>query len=1045
MHTSATLILRRVDRLVHERLQPAVIADRRPLQLAAWEAPGEPVPFTHAVAQAYQPASAGMAWGAPWSTTWLRARGQTPADWPTDNRHRIELAVDLGFTGSGPGFQAEGLVYRADGTILEAISPRNQRVRLDDPRVGVDVYIEAAGNPDVSNFDDFQPTSLGVPEAREQGPLYRLTQVDLVLRDLQVAELLADVTALLELARELDEHSTRRAQILRALDQAVDLVDPEDVPGTAAAARDRLAPVLAVRAAEGTHEVVAAGHAHIDSAWLWPTRETIRKCARTFANVLALMEEDPDFVFVCSSAQQYAWIAEHYPELFARIKARVTEGRWVPVGSMWVESDTNMPGGEAFVRQLVAGKRFFLEHFGVETRDVWLPDSFGYSGALPQLARLAGAQWFLSQKLSWNESDRMPHHTFWWEGIDGSRVLTHFPPVDTYNSELSAAELRHAERNFADKAVASSSIVPFGYGDGGGGPSREMVARARRYSDLDGVPRVRMESPVALFAETQAEVPADLGTWTGEMYLEFHRGTYTSQARTKRGNRRSEHLLREAELWAATAAVRTGADYPYDVLERSWHTVLLNQFHDILPGSSIGWVYRDAEASYAQVSDDLESVIEEASAAVAGSGDQEMLLNAGPLPMSGVPAGAGAVPTAPEGAPVQLVREAGGAVMDNGLLRVRIDERGLVTSLVHLPSGREAIAAGLTGNLLTVHRDVPRQWDAWDTDVEHRRVGTDLTSADTVEVIAEGPDEVSMRVRRSFGASTVVQLLTVRRGDPVLQIETEVDWHERQKLLKLGFPFAVHADSSAAETQFGYVRRPTHTNTSWDAAKFEICAHRWVHVGEPGFGVAVANDATYGHDVTRVRSAMPAPADTVPGPLPVAAEAPATIVRQSLLKAPLYPDPEADQGQHTFTTLVHAGAGIAEAVAAGYRANLPARTVAGAGPVQPLLRVDGEGVLVESVKLAGDRSGDVVVRLYEALGGHHEARVQADFEHRDVLVTDLLERELEPAEAVPGDGAGAAGGAGSGTGSPGAGAASDSAGIEVRLRPFEVRTLRFRR
>lgn len=1024
MHTSATLILRRVDRLVRERLQPAVVADRRPLELTAWEAPGEPVPFAEAAAQDYSPAAPGMAWGAPWSTTWLRARGQAPTSWPTDARYRVELAVDLGFTGSGPGFQAEGLVYTPAGEILEAVSPRNQRIALADPRSEVEVYIEAAGNPDVSNFRDFQPTTLGVPEAREQGPLYTLDHVDLVLRDVEVAGLLADVTALRDLARELPEHSTRRAQVLRALDTAVDAVDPDDVPGSATTARAVLAPALAVRAAEGTHQVVAVGHAHIDSAWLWPTRETIRKCARTFANVLALMDEDPDFVFVCSSAQQYAWIAEHYPALFDRIKTRVAEGRWVPVGSMWVESDTNMPGGEAFVRQLVAGKRFFLEHFGLETRDVWLPDSFGYSGALPQLARLAGAQWFLSQKLSWNETDAMPHHTFWWEGIDGSRVLTHFPPVDTYNSDLSAAELTHAERNFADKAVASASIVPFGYGDGGGGPSREMVARARRYSDLDGVPRVRMDSPVAFFSATQAEVPADLGTWTGEMYLEFHRGTYTSQARTKRGNRRSEHLLREAELWATTAAVRTGAEYPYELLERCWHTVLLNQFHDILPGSSIGWVYRDAEADYAQVSQDLEGVIDQAISAVAGEGEQEVLLNAGPLPVRGVAAGAGSAPGEPDGEEVRLTRAGDAVVLENGVLRVEIDGRGLVTSLVHLPSGREAIAAGMAGNLLTVHRDVPRQWDAWDTDAEYRRVATELTEAEQVEVLAHGPEEARVQVRRVSGASTFTQVLTVRRGDAVLQVDTEVDWHERQKLVKLGFPLAVHADSSAAETQFGHVVRPTHTNTSWDAAKFEICAHRWVHVGEAGFGVAIANDATYGHDVTRVRAPMPAPATTTPGPLPATGAAPATLVRQSLLKAPLYPDPEADQGRHTFTTLVQPGAGIAEAVAAGYRANLPLRAARATGEVAPLVRVDGEGVLVESVKLAEDRSGDVVVRLYEALGGRRQARVHADFACREVVVTDLLERELEPA--------GEPGGAG-------------DAGLPVQLGPFEVRTLRFRR
>lgn len=1024
MHTSSDLILRRVRRLLAERLEPAVIAARHPLGLTAWVAPGEPVPFAEAAAADYSPVAPGLAWGAPWSTTWFRLSGQAPADWPTDDRHRVELAVDLGFTGSGPGFQAEGLVYRPDGTTVEAVSPRNQVVALDDPRDAVELYLEAAGNPDVSGGWGFAPTRLGVPEAMDLDPIYELQHVDLVLVDVAAWELVNDVRAVQDIAEELPEGDSRRARILRALDILVDVVDPDDVPGTVEAARASIAAVLSQPAAASAHEVVAVGHAHIDSAWLWPTRETVRKCARTFSNVLALMDEDPEFVFACSSAQQYAWVKQYYPDVFARIQQRAAEGRWVPVGSMWVESDTNMPGGEAFARQLVAGKRFFLSELGVETRDIWLPDSFGYSGALPQLARLAGAQWFLSQKLSWNETDRMPHHSFWWEGIDGTRVFTHFPPVDTYNSDLSAKQLRHAERNFEEKAVATASIAPFGYGDGGGGPNREMLARARRYADLEGVPKVRMASPNAFYEQAQNEAPSDLGTWSGEMYLEFHRGTYTSQARTKRGNRRSEHLLREAELWAATAASRSDYAYPYDLLEEAWHTVLLNQFHDILPGSSIGWVYRVAEADYARIETQLEQVIAEAVAAVAGTGTLAAIANARPQVAGGVAAGAIAAVGASGAADVVVTAEGGATVLDNGLVRVVVDAAGLITSMVDAATGREAIAAGMAGNLASLHRDVPRQWDAWDTDVEHRRVRTDLVEADAVEVTATGGEAGTVTVRRSFGASTLEQTLTLHRGEPALQIVTDVDWHERQKLLKLGFALDVHADRSAAETQFGHVFRATHTNTSWDAARFEICAHRWVHVAEPGFGVAVANDAVYGHDITRVALPGSAP-EVVPsgtdGPLPVTTTGTATVVRQSLLKAPLFPDPEADQGRHRFVTLVHAGAGIDDAVAAGYRANLPARAVSVERAVAPLVDVVGDGVVVEAVKLAEDRSGDVVVRLYESLGAHTSALVSTGVEHARVAVTDLLERDL-PTQDL----------------------ATDDAGTRLRLRPFEVRTLRFR-
>jgi len=497
-----------------------------------------------------------------------------------------------------------------------------------------------------------------------------------------------------------------------------DAVDPWDVAGTAAAGRSVLADVLARPAHASAHRVVAVGHAHIDSAWLWPTRETARKCARTFSNVLALMDTDPDLVFACSSAQQYAWVRDAYPELFDRIRTRVAEGRFVPVGGMWVESDTNMPGGEAMARQFVARKRFFLEEFGVEPLDVWLPDSFGYSAALPQIAAAAGSRWFLTQKTSWNETNRMPHHTFRWEGIDGTQLFTHFPPVDTYNSDLSGDDLARAERGFAEKGRATTSLVPFGWGDGGGGPTREMLAAAHRARSLEGSPRVEMGSPAAFFRAAAAEYP-HAPVWSGELYLEYHRGTYTSQARTKRGNRRSEHLLREAELWATTAHILRGAAYPYDLLERTWQRVLLAQFHDILPGSSIAWVHRDAEQAYAEVADVLNRVVATALTSLAGDGAERLAFNAAPHARAGVPALGAAAPEVASGASATTTGDT--VVLDNGLIRVGVDGDGLLASVRDLPADRELLAPSAVGNLLQLHRDTPIRWDAWDIDAHYRR------------------------------------------------------------------------------------------------------------------------------------------------------------------------------------------------------------------------------------------------------------------------------------------------------------------------------------
>ncbi|MEV5798303.1 alpha-mannosidase [Streptomyces collinus] len=1005
MHDDRTLVEARLRRVLDERIRPAVYPESVPLRVAVWHAPGEPVPVAEGLAAEPAPIEVGARWGAPWGTSWFTVTGTVPEAWAG---RTVEALLDLGFDENMPGFQCEGLVYRPDGTPVKGLNPRNQWVRVAAPAAGgeeVSLHVEAASNPVVLDYRPFRPTPLGDLATAGHEPQYTLTCMDLAVFDETVWQLVLDLEVLGELMAELPEDSARRHDILRAVDRALDAVDLQDVNGTADRARERLTGVLAAPAVPSAHRISAVGHAHIDSAWLWPLRETVRKVARTTSNMTALLDDEPDFVFAMSQAQQWAWVKEHRPEVWARVKKAVAGGRFVPAGGMWVESDTNMPGSEAMARQFVHGKRFFLDEFGIENEEAWLPDTFGFAAGLPQIIRAAGSKWLLTQKISWSRTNRFPHHTFQWEGIDGTRIFTHFPPVDTYNCSMKGAEIAHAARNFRDKGRARHSLAPTGWGDGGGGTTREMVAKAARLRDLEGSATVAWETPAAFFAKAEAEYP-DPPVWVGELYLELHRATLTSQARTKQGNRRSEHLLYEAELWAATAAVRTGFRYPYEDLDRIWKTVLLHQFHDILPGSSIAWVHREARATYERVAAELEGIVGAAQRALAGEGDTPLVFNAAPHPRAGVPAG-GAATARTEDATTLLPRPDGGHVLDNGLLRIEIDARGLVVSARDLAAGRETIAPGAAANLLQLHADFPNMWDAWDVDEFYRNTVTDLTDADAVTA---GEDGASVRVVRSFGASRVTQVLSLPAGERRMVLDTEVDWHETEKFLKLAFPLDLHAERYASETQFGHFHRPTHTNTSWEAAKFEACNHRFVHLEEPGWGVAVVNDSTYGHDVTRTVR-------------PRGDRGTTTTVRVSLLRAPRFPDPETDQGVHRFRHALVPGAGIADAVREGWRINLPERRANGAGTVSPLVTVDNPAVVVTAVKLADDGSGDVVVRFHEAHGGRAEATLDLGFPVADHTVTDLLERPAGEAEPP----------------------ARDGDRITVRLRPFELMTLRLRR
>lgn len=1001
MFDRSNLILPRLVRFLRDRGNRAVHGAEVAVHIEAWDAPGEPVPFSEAVVQQFEEFTIGAPWGKPWGTTWFHVTGTVPAHWDIPSSDRVELVVDLGFIDGIPGFQAEALIWTADGDVISAIEPLNRAVTLGvEPGQCIELYIEAASNPDIARGFSFEQTPFAEQPVVPGEPLYRLRRVAIAHWKRQVWEFLQDLAVLAGLAGQLPDSSPRRAEILYAIDAALDLIDPQDVGGTVGSARGPLLEALAHPAHASAHRIHAVGHAHIDSAWLWPIRETRRKVARTFSNVLRLLEENADFTFSASSAQQYAWLKQDYPALFARVKQRVAEGRFVPIGGQWIEPDSNLPSGESLARQFLQGKQFFLEEFGIEPTEVWIPDSFGYSGALPQIAAAAGSRYFLTQKLSWNDTNSFPHHTFYWEGIDGTRILTHFPPADTYNSMVSAEELHRAERQFREKGKSNTSLLPFGWGDGGGGPTREMLAAVERTHDLEGSPRVKFSDAHTFFAEAETEYEHP-PVWVGELYLEAHRGVATTQVQLKQDNRRSETLLREAEYWCSYASVMRGAAYPAVQLQALWREVLLLQFHDILPGSSITWVHREAAESYSRIHAGLEAIIDKAARELLGEGTQSTQLNTGPYAINEVaPFAAGHV--ANTGAPARVSTVSDLKILDNGLLRVTVDADGGITSMMDLSAGRELIPSRATGALLQLFHDVPTQWDAWDLDESYRRGGEDILSADSVDA-DEDRGAVVVRVRRTFYSSSVTLEYRLETGRSALDVTVDLDWHEDQKILKLAFPIAVHATRAASEIQYGHLYRDIHTNTSWDAARFETVAHRWLHVGEPNYGVAFANSGTYGYDITR---------DVVVGESRV-------TVRASLARAPMFPDSTSDRGSHHYRFSLCAGASIPDAVREGYRLSSPLRHVDGVSrqTLPPLIGVDNPAVIIEAVKLAEDGSGDLVVRLYEAFGTTVETQLQLGFAHGGVIETDLLERHVSSV-ALQGN-------------------------YGLRMRPFQLLTLRF--
>ncbi|MFT4284741.1 MAG: glycoside hydrolase family 38 C-terminal domain-containing protein [Protaetiibacter sp.] len=919
----------------------------------------EPIPFGELDRSAFAPLRRGASFGGVLECAWLRLTGEVPAD-------AAGAVVMLGVRG-------EGLVHDADGGIVGATTTVFQQGDL--PHSGG--RYRPVGEPLAAGTR----VELYADVAYNGFILYELGRgvfhgAHLARRDDTVFGLYYDYLTLAVLAGATED--AEFAQGLRtALDEAWRLFRS----GDAAAARATLAEPLTRPAAS---EVLfsAVGHGHLDMAWLWPLRETRRKAARTYTRALETIERRPGYVYGTSQPQQLAWMKEQQPALYERIRAAAAAGRLELQGSFWVEPDTNLPTGEALVRQATVGRRFLREEFGQDDEQLrlcWLPDTFGYSGNLPQILRGAGMDRFVTIKLAWNKTNVFPHRTFRWHGIDGSEVLVHMPPEGDYNSRAAADNLLTALTQYPERALGRALLV-YGSGDGGGGPGEIHLELLEREIGPDGqgirgLPRVEFSTARAFFDRLEASPELDrLHEHHGELYLEAHQGTYTTQGATKRHNRTVERMLHEVEALAVAADADTRSE-----LEPVWREVLLHQFHDILPGSSIERVNREARETYTRLEGELDSLADGLLAGLA-AGDDATAVNLTSFPrdehlrVDGVWHRAIVEPYAaarvePATGPFGLT--ALPSSISNGLLELRFDDRGVIASLTDA-AGAEHAGAGL--NRLVVHRD-PYQWpfDAWDIDpryVERRPRQLRLAASETR---LDGPTVV--REQRLTGPDVeILQRIVLEAGRELVRFETRVDWRASHRMLRAEFRPARWADEVACEIQFGHIRRPTTERDSVERAQFEVVAHKWIAVEDERGGFALLNDGKYGH---RAKDGL---------------------LSLNLLRSPTFPDRTADRGVHEFTYAIRpfAPGALGEVIRDGYRLNNPLQVASGVA-FDSLVASSDPGVVVETVKRA-DAGHGTVVRLYESLGRATTTALTTRIPHSRATRVDLIERPQGDAE-----------------------------------------------
>ena len=987
----------------------------------------------------WHPVLPGDMWGDNWCSAWMRGNVRIPVDFEGPAYLRAQTGA--------PECQ-----LFVDG-MHKGVFTVNHPVRLLDlyPTPGrvYQVHLEAyAGHtfPGTMPFDAPHPVHGGEPQ--DCGKLIskncrQYAGVDLVSECAEITNFVLDLRTLRQMAFQIDENSLRRARIQMALAEVYALVfaKPSEAPEAVWRPRIRTAldvmkPILALKNGSTTPTFGIIGHSHIDTAWLWTIDETKRKLARTFSSVLSLMDQYPEFRFTQSAAYHSCVVKDLYPVLFERIQQRVAEGRWEINGAMWIEPDCNIPSGESFIRQCLVGQQATREMFGVTSDTLWQPDVFGYSGALPQILKGCGVKYFCTTKLQYNDTNKFPYDSFHWKGIDGTSVVAHFNGIGFSTDPL---QMLYAWKDVKHKDVQDRFLVPFGHGDGGGGPTAEMIEIARRIEDLEGVPKTRYMS-ISEFMDGLAADLTHLPTWSGELYLELHRGTLTSIGAIKRLNRRCEFSLRAAEFAATLATILYGRAYPQAKLLDTWKILLLNQFHDILPGSSIAEVNDQAVAELEHCQLEAEILKNDSLSTIAGKspGSRSVLIandlswdRSGTLSLDGMPQGMrpsgdseAQLITDVEGrdrllvdgltvpslgfvtVPITEMAETAasafcinGPTVESPFAVVQFDDYGEIVSFYDKMSRRELVTSGGAFNSFLLGEDVPSESDNWDTDRDQRLKLAPQRMLISRDIAADGPLQLRIRQRYEIGISSIlVQDIVFNAKTPRVDFETLVDWHEKHQFLKVAFAVDVLAEEARHEIQYGHLSRTTHENRSIDRAQFDVCAHKWTDISETGFGVAFLNDCKYACTVKNGE------------------------YRLSLIKSGRHPDPRGDEGKHRFAyaLLSHQGGFSAESVIKpAYEFNVPVATRLSAendGLPFSLAQIDAQNIVVGAVKWAENGEG-FILRMYEAEKTGTHTKVHFGTAIKSVFQSDMLEETPQVIEL------------------------KDNS-IELYFRPFEIKTIR---
>lgn len=1000
--------------LFTDRLNALVYPDRIEPRSIRVAGPTERIAFEQAQDLPYRDAALGDEFGPLWATYWFKLVFDLPDHW-------AGRRVDLRWNSN-----SEALLFIA-GSAAQGLNPSkpfhmgryDAMVSQSAPPGGcLELDLEMACN---GLFGLHTPPGKAAPVDGHQRAEHWLQECELRLFDPKAWEIAQDFSVLNQLLQAYfpepakpgealtpcESDPTWAGHLLRELNRFCNDFQAEDV-NTWDDAAAILKKLLAATNATHAHRMSVIGHAHIDTAWLWPVAETHRKCRRTFSSVLSYMDRYPEFQFTCSQAYQYETIKQLDPELFSRIRDKAEAGQWVPVGGSWVEPDCNLPSGESLSRQFLYGQQYFERVFGKRQTVFWNPDVFGYNGQLPQILQQAGLNRFLTQKLSWNKFTTPLHHTFYWRGIDGSAVLAHFPPADTYNGDCSVTQLRQHASNYKDFDRGAEAYYIFGYGDGGGGPSPKMIETIRRAKDLQGLPRAEYRGPEAFFDRLE-QCTSDIPVQSGELYFELHRGTYTSQAETKRLNALAERKLHDAEFVVAVAYPDGPSDEIRQDIERAWKLVLLNQFHDILPGSSIAEVYERANRELHEACDLAGQVANVAIAQWVGCEGVAVPINTlgvdrhevvdtpdGQAAVIAAPAyGVGLVVTSSDTVDYKEVSQ--GYVISNKHLTAHLSKTGELTKLSCAASGLEHLAG--PSNRLVIYDDSPTLWDAWDIDPQALEAPRPVESPAKVEVIEQGPLRVSLCFTREISEkSSVRQTVRLDALSPYVVFENEVDWHEKHKLLKVEFAADSFSDYATYETQYGVAVRTTHCNTLADAARFECPGQRWIDLSDAGSGLSIMTDSKYGYAVRD------------------------NLMAVSLLRSSTYPDPDQDMGVHRFSYAVYPHAG-------GWRdADTPSHArrfcspvhwgrSAQAEPARPAwVSTDKPQVVIDTIKPAEDGDG-FIVRLYES----HGAKCSATLTFAQPIEQAFLSNTLEDRVAQK---------------------PHEGHKLSIQLRPFQLKTLR---